>query len=338
MINLLAGGSLKKFNTFGFDIRAKYLAEVTNVANLGVVMEFCKENSLKWLVVGEGSNMLFTEDFDGVVITMANRKIEILAEVDGWVTLRAEAGVVWDDFVDYCVKNGLYGVENLSGIPGTVGASPVQNIGAYGAEAKDVIRGVEYFSIDDGCLKFIDVEDCRFTYRNSIFKQELAGRVVVTAVLFKMSRRGMLNLSYGNLEEKLRQSGESPTLEVVRNAVIEIRRAKLPEPSEIGSAGSFFQNPIVPIEVAERIRGNYPEVTLYPVDAVRVKVPAGWLIDKSGWKGFRRGDAGVYPHQALVLVNYGGATGAEVLALAREIRDDVKSKFGIELSFEVNVI
>ena len=338
MITILTDCSLKNFNTFGFDAHSKYFVEVADARELSLVMNFCKEHACRWQVVGSGSNLLFTKNFDGVTISMATRKIEILSDDGHSVVVRAEAGVVWDDFVGFCVKNSLYGAENLSGIPGTVGASPVQNVGAYGVEAKDIIQQVEYFSTDDLQFKTIVAKDCQFAYRDSIFKHELADRVVVTAVHFKLSRVESYNLSYGNLGGRVAESGSEPTLELVRAAVCAIRDEKLPKPGVIGSAGSFFRNPIVSVEVAQGIAEKYPDVKLYPVDAERVKVPAGWLIDRAGWRGFRRGDVGVYEHQALVLVNYGGATGEQVLALAEEIRCDVKQKFGVELDFEAIVI
>ncbi|MBO5710108.1 MAG: UDP-N-acetylmuramate dehydrogenase [Rikenellaceae bacterium] len=338
MITILTDCSLKKINTFGFDAHSKYFVEVADARELSLVMNFCKEHACRWQVVGSGSNLLFTKNFDGVTISMVTRGIEILEQDEHCAIVRAEAGVVWDDFVGFCVKNSLYGAENLSGIPGTVGASPVQNVGAYGVEAKDIIQQVEYFSTEDCQFKTIEVEDCQFAYRDSIFKHDLAGRVIVTAVRFKLSKIESYNLSYGNLEERVSESGSMPTLESVRAAVCAIRDEKLPKPGVIGSAGSFFRNPIVSVEVAEDIAKKYPDIKLYPVDAKRVKVPAGWLIDRAGWKGFRRGDAGVYERQALVLVNYGQATGAQILALAEEIRHDVKQKFGVELDFEAIVI
>ena len=338
MITILTDCSLKKYNTFGFDAHSKYFVEVADARELSLVMNFCREHSCRWQVVGSGSNLLFTQNFDGVTIAMSTRKTEILSDDGCSVVVRAEAGVVWDDFVDFCVKNSLYGAENLSGIPGTVGASPVQNVGAYGVEAKDIIQQVEYFSTEDCQFKTIAVEDCQFAYRDSIFKHELAGRAIVTAVCFRLSRVESFNLSYGNLGGRVAESGSKPTLESVRAAVCAIRDEKLPKPGVIGSAGSFFRNPIVSVEVAQGIAEKYPDVKLYPIDAERVKVPAGWLIDRAGWRGFRRGDVGVYEHQALVLVNYGGASGEQVLALAEEIRRDVKQKFGVELDFEAIVI
>ena len=338
MIKILTDCSLKRYNTFGFDAHSRYLVEVADARELSLVMNFCREHSCCWQVVGSGSNLLFTKNFDGVTISMVTRGIEILEQDEHCAIVRAEAGVVWDDFVGFCVKNSLYGAENLSGIPGTVGASPVQNVGAYGVEAKDIIQQVEYFSTEDCQFKTISAEACQFAYRDSIFKHDLAGRVIVTAVRFKLSKIESYNLSYGNLEERVSKSGSMPTLESVRAAVCAIRDEKLPKPGVIGSAGSFFRNPIVSVEVAEDIAKKYPDIKLYPVDAKRVKVPAGWLIDRAGWKGFRRGDAGVYERQALVLANYGQATGAQILALAEDIRDDVKQKFGVELDFEAIVI
>ena len=338
MITILTDCSLKKLNTFRLEAKSKYLVKVADALELNLVMNFCREHSCDWQVIGGGSNLLFTKNFDGVTISMATHKIEILEQDEQSAIVRAEAGVVWDDFVEFCVKNSLYGAENLSAIPGTVGASPVQNVGAYGVEAKDIIRQVEYFSTEDCQFKTIAAEECRFAYRDSIFKHDLAKRAIVTAVQFKLSKVESYNLSYGNLGEKVLEMGEKPTLELVRSAVVAIRNEKLPNPAEIGSAGSFFRNPIVAVEVAEAIAKNYPDIKLYPVDADRVKVPAGWLIDRAGWKGYRRGDAGVYERQALVLVNYGQATGAQILQLAEDICADVKQKFGVELDFEAIVI
>jgi UDP-N-acetylmuramate dehydrogenase len=260
-----------------------------------------------------------------------------LSDADARVRVRAEAGVVWDTFVEWCVEHGLWGVENLSGIPGTVGAAPVQNIGAYGSEVGDMIESVEMFIPEEGKFRTMSGKECGFGYRDSIFKSRLRGKIVVTAVNFILGRSAAPQLGYGGLRDEVAQRGE-PTLANIRHAVIAIRDSKLPDPKVIGNAGSFFKNPSVADSVARALKDIYPDMPLYPSEHEGyAKLAAGWLIDRAGWKGRRVGNAGVHDKQALVLVNYGSATGSEILEVARMVQRSVKEQFGIEIEPEVNI-
>lgn len=290
----------------------------------------------RWYVLGGGSNTLFTTDFDGLILHPVSDKIEVIERSDDFVMVRAEAGVVWDDFVKYCVGNQYYGAENLSWIPGSVGASPVQNIGAYGSEAKDIICRVDYYDIAQRCVNSISGAECEFGYRDSIFKNALRDRVVVLSVVYRLSKTFTPNVRYGNISAELDEHLPL-TAELLRNTIVKIRKAKLPDPEVIGSGGSFFKNPIVTQEKFDKIVACYPRMPFYG-DSKGVKIPAGWLIDTAGWKGFRDGAVGVHCEQALVLVNYGGGSGEDVIALALRIIADVEEKFGIVLSPEINIL
>lgn len=292
----------------------------------------------KWAVLAGGNNILFTQDFDGTLLMPRSTTIEVVAETPDAVTVRAAAGVEWDDLVAWAVDRDLWGVENLSLIPGKVGAAPVQNIGAYGAEAKDTIESVEMFCVDTLNTLILSKEHCAFGYRESVFKHALRGRVVITSVTFRLNRRPQPDLDYGDLLRETEARGGA-TLRNIREAVCAIRRSKLPDTAVLGNAGSFFKNPVVDAAVAERLRVEYPQMPVYPaVEAGHAKLAAGWLIEQAGMKGYRAGRAGVHERQALVLVNHGGATGGEVLALAREVQAAVRAKFGVEIATEVNVL
>lgn len=286
-------------------------------------------------VLGGGNNILFTEDFHGTLLHPAGEGFSVTGSSGNSVSVRAEAGLDWEKFVERCIGLGLWGTENLTAIPGTVGAAPVQNIGAYGAEAKDIVESVE--TLDLATLKEVSIAGCHcgFGYRDSIFKGVLKGRAVITAVTFRLSRTPRPNLGYDALAREVEDAGGA-TLENIRTAVRRIRGEKLPDPAVTGNAGSFFKNPVVDSELAERIKRKYPDMPSYPVPE-GVKIPAGWLIEKTGWKGASLGRAGVYGKQALILVNLGGATGNEVTALARRITDDVETRFGIRIATEVNI-
>lgn len=325
--------NLKSYNTFGIDVNCRELIAFDDAKVLDKVFETI---SGKWYVLGGGSNTLFTKDFDGVIIHPQNIGIEVVEENDDNVLICAQAGVEWDDFVSYCVANNYYGAENLSLIPGSVGASPVQNIGAYGCEAKDIIARVEYYDTVDRCVKNIEAKDCEFGYRDSIFKNSLAGMVVVVSVTFRLSKYFKANVKYGNITNELDPNREL-TASLLRDTIIRIREAKLPNPKLIGNGGSFFKNPIVTRQKFEELQKSYPKMPYYD-DPKGVKIPAGWLIDTVGWKGKRDGLVGVHSEQALVLVNYGGGTGGDVMALAGKIICDVESRFGINLSPEINVL
>lgn len=288
------------------------------------------------LMIGGGSNLLFMGDFNGTVIHSTISTIEVLGHTGDNVHVKVGSGVVWDDFVAWCTVNGLWGVENLSAIPGEVGAAAVQNIGAYGVEAKDVIDTVQTICLEDGSERDFSNADCKYAYRQSIFKNELKGQYAVAYVIFKLSRKPQPKLGYGALGQEVERLG-GPTLNNIRQAVISIRDSKLPDPKILGNAGSFFMNPVVTGQEFDIIRNNHPDVPSYPAPG-GIKVPAGWLIEKCGWKGRSLGPAAVYDKQALVLVNKGGATGADIKHLADAIIADVKQKFGITLSTEVNYI
>lgn len=329
--------SLADRNSFGVKQQAKTLVEFECAEDLRDYFE--EHNPKKWYVLGAGNNTLFMQDYDGVLFTPVNTQRTILASNDDCVELRAEAAHDWDELVEWSVNEGLWGIENLSAIPSSVGAAPVQNIGAYGAEAKDAITVVEYFDVESRQVVRLSNEECRFAYRESIFKQELKGRVIILAVEFRLSRHAKPNLGYGDVISEVESRGGA-TLRNIREAICAIRSRKLPDPKVLGNAGSFFKNPIVEREVADELLKSYPEMPHYPVagDNTKVKLAAGWLIDKSGLKGYKDGSVGVHDRQALVLVNHGGATGGDVMRLAGFVCQRVKECFGVEISPEVNIL
>ena len=322
-------------NSFHVRQRAARLVEFETTDDLTAF--FRKGAPAKWTVLAGGNNILFTQDFDGVLLTPRAASIDVVAETPDAVAVRAEAGVEWDDLVAWAVERDLWGIENLSLIPGKVGAAPVQNIGAYGAEAKDAIESVEMFCTDTCNTLILSREHCAFGYRESVFKHALRGRVVITAVTFRLSRRPRPDLGYGDLLRETEARGGA-TLRNIREAVCAIRRSKLPDTAVLGNAGSFFKNPVVEAAVAERLRTDYPALPLYPAAEGRMKLAAGGLIEQAGMKGHREGCVGVHDRQALVLVNYGDATGGEVLALAHKVQEAVRAKFGVEIAAEVNVL
>ncbi len=331
--------SLRLHNTFGMDVEAFRFVEYDSVAELKSVI-FSDENVLSghWLHVGRGSNLLFTGDYSGTILHSAIRGYKVLSENEEEVWIRVGAGEVWDDFVAYAVERGWYGAENLSGIPGEVGASVVQNIGAYGTEVKDLIVHVETMEVRTGKERTFCREECHYAYRESIFKKELKGQYIVTHVTYRLGKQPVFNLEYGNVRGELEKQGYEPTLKHVRNAVLAVRNAKLPDPAVQGNAGSFFMNPVVSRTCFETLQRQYPDLPHYDAGVGQVKIPAAWLIERCGWKGRQVGRVGVHVRQPLVLVNYGGATGNEVLALAKQIQDSVFRKFGIRLFPEVNFI
>ena len=326
--------SLADRNTFGMDVRADSLIDWASTDELKNVLHDIEKPVL---MIGGGSNLLFMGDFRGTVLHSAISSIEVIGSTSDHVHVRVGAGVIWDDFVAWCSINGYWGVENLSAIPGEVGASAVQNIGAYGVEAKDVIDTVQTICLADGSERDFTNAECKYAYRQSIFKNELKGQYAVTYVLFTLSKVPQPKLGYGAIAQEVERLG-GPTLENIRKAVIAIRDSKLPDPKVLGNAGSFFMNPVISEQEFNIIRSNYPDVPSYPAPDGMIKVPAGWLIEKTGWKGRSLGPAAVYEKQALVLVNKGGATGADIKHLADTIIKDVKEKFGITLSTEVNYI
>lgn len=326
--------SLKDHNTFGMDVKADRMVDWSTPDELKGILADLERPVL---MMGGGSNLLFMSDFKGTVLHSSVTTIDILGITNDHVHVRVGSGVVWDDFVAWCAVNGYWGVENLSAIPGEVGASAVQNIGAYGVEAKDVIDTVQTICLADGSERDFSNAECRYGYRQSIFKNELKGQYAVAYVIFTLSRKPQPRLGYGALEQEVERLG-GPSLENIRQSVISIRGSKLPDPNVLGNAGSFFMNPVITEQDFNIIRSSYPDVPSYPAAGGLIKVPAGWLIEKTGWKGRSLGPAAVYEKQALVLVNKGGATGADIKRLADTIIEDVRQKFGITLSTEVNYI
>ena len=326
--------SLKEHNTFGIEAKCSRFLEYTSIEEAQQVAQILRESATPYIIIGGGSNLLLTKDFEGIVVRSG-----IKGTQRGGSFVFVGSGEVWDEVVAYCVSQGLYGMENLSLIPGDVGASAVQNIGAYGAEAKDLIVSVEAVEIATGHLVNIQGKDCGYGYRQSKFKNEWKNRYLITHVTYQLSTTFEPHLDYGNIRAELERKGiKEPTAQQLRDTIIEIRNAKLPDPKVEGNAGSFFMNPIVSREKYEALAAQYDGMPHYDVDADQVKIPAGWMIDQCGWKGKSLGRAGVHDKQALVLVNRGGATGAEIVALSDAIRADVKAKFGIEIYPEVNII
>jgi len=329
--------SLKIYNTYGLDYRTDCFISIKSENELLQALNTLSGVEKPILVLGGGSNLLFTEDFKGTVINPDIGGIYIEENNRGHSIVSCGAGVHWDKLVEWSVEKGLGGLENLSYIPGTAGAAPLQNIGAYGVEVKDSVEKVRAVSISDGSIREFSNEECLFGYRDSIFKNKLKGKYAITKVFFRLQPHPVLATGYGSLREEMEKLGP-PSLQTVRNAVINIRKAKLPDPEVIGNAGSFFKNPVVSLEKIEKLRQDFPGIPFYPDQSGGIKLAAGWLIEKCGWKGKRSGDAGVYEKQALVLVNYGGATGKEIYDLSEKIRLSVFVKFGVELVKEVEII
>lgn len=364
--------SLKAHHTFGMEVEARYFVEAKTHSEVLTLLNYRHMIHMPILFLGGGSNVLFTHNFAGIVVKINSKGIEINEEDEHHVVVTAEAGENWDEFVQFCVNRGWAGLENLSLIPGKVGAAPIQNIGAYGVEAKDVIESVQVVEIDSGKQKRFTNADCEFGYRDSIFKRALKGKVIIINVTFNLnkieeikdnrisglqddnvSRSTVLKLDYGDIRPELQRMGISdPTIPEVREAVCNIRRIKLPDPDVVGNAGSFFKNPLIGNDILLSLHERFPKMPFYQQSTVpgqsivhdqllesgNVKIPAAWLIEQCGWKGYRDGDAGVHPNQPLVLVNYGSATGQQILDLAAQISDSVYQKFGIRLESEVNVI
>ena len=332
--------NLKPYNSFGFDAVARYFVEINDIRDLQVLIKSGELQMHKTLILSGGNNILFTDDcFDGIVVFMNTKGIEILHNEGNDIILRAQAGEDWPDFVQFCVGKGWHGVENLAHIPGKVGAAPVQNIGAYGMELKDSFLQCEAMDLITGETKVFTKEECHFGYRESIFKGELKGRYIITTVDFLLKKSAPLHLEYGNIKAYLEQNGiENPSLQQLHDAICAIRDAKLPDVKLIGSAGSFFKNPVIGKAQFEALLKDYPDMPHYDEPDGRVKVPAGWLIERAGWKGWRDEHVGVYDKQALVLVHYGGGKGSDIVELAKKIQDSVEKKFGIRISPEVNFI
>lgn len=337
-MRILRNFSLKNYNTFGIDVKAQRFVSVQSIEELRQILR--KTYASELFVLGGGSNLLLTNTISKTVIHVAIKGKEIISESPTEVIVKAAAGENWHEFVLWTLKHQLGGLENLSLIPGNVGTAPVQNIGAYGVELKDNFVSCHALNIQTLEEKEFDLEQCEFEYRNSVFKNELKGQYIITSVKFRLTRKNhVLKTDYGSIKEELEAAAiNKPTPTDISNAVIKIRQSKLPNPKEIGNSGSFFKNPIISSEHFENILKDYPEVPGYKISEKEIKVPAGWLIDKAGFKGYREGDAGVHKNQALVLVNYGNASGKEILELSKKIQASIFEKFRIELEPEVNII
>jgi UDP-N-acetylmuramate dehydrogenase len=331
--------SLQAFNTFGIEAQARFFAEVQSNEDLISLLLFKGFKNIRKLILGGGSNILLTQDFEGLVIKVGIKGIEKIREDGESVWVSVGAGENWHEFVLYCLENEWNGVENLSLIPGTVGAAPMQNIGAYGVEIKEVFDSLVAINIANGELRTFTKEECKFGYRESIFKNEVKNQYAIVNVTFRLSKKANFNISYGAVAQTLADMGVTTlSAKAISQAVIKIRQSKLPNPEQIGNAGSFFKNPEISQQLFDELKEKYPLIPSYPIDEQRVKVPAGWLIEQCGWKGRRIGNTGSHKDQALVLVNYGGATGQEIKSLAEQIQQSVLEKFGICLSMEVNII
>ena len=330
--------SLKKYNTFGIEANAKQFVAVHTVAELKAVLEQHAHD--KKFILGGGSNMLLTQDIDALVIHVDLKGKRIVKEDDDFVWVESDAGEVWHEFVLWTIDQNFGGLENMSLIPGNVGTTPVQNIGAYGTEIKDTFVSCEAMQISTQTMKTFTKDACHFGYRESIFKQEAKDQYVITSVVFKLTKRNhKINTSYGDITSELTKNKiQIPNLKDVSNAVIAIRQSKLPDPKELGNSGSFFKNPIISKEQFEKVQQNFPDAKFFEISPTKVKVPAGWLIEHAGLKGYRKDDAGVHKNQALVLVNYGTATGQDILNLSKYVQKTVFDKYGIAIEAEVNVI
>jgi len=336
MSELFEHYSLKTRNSFGIEVSTRYFFEATC---LDVLLLFIKErpdSSGQLMIMGEGSNILFTRSFDGTIIHPAFKGIEVLSENSEKVQIKVQSGENWDDFVSYCVKNNWSGLENLSLIPGSVGSSPIQNIGAYGMEVKDCIIEVEGVFIDSGKHKVFSNHDCHFDYRSSIFKSELKNKFIITSVSFELNKNYEFILGYGSVEKEFRKK-PLQNLQSLRQTIIEIRESKLPDPRKLGNAGSFFKNPVIPNSNFTKLQEKHPDIPFYPAGTEHSKIPAAWLIEHAGWKGVREGNTGTFPGQPLVIVNYGDASGKEILDFAKKITDSVFEIFGVKLETEVNL-
>lgn len=337
MLKIQSNYSLKNNTTFGVDIACNWFAEPKNLAEIEFVTHHAKEQAWTTAVIGEGSNLLFIHPFKGLIIHPIIKGIEKVDESDSEVLLRVGAGENWDDFVAYCVNNNWYGTENLSLIPGSVGAAPVQNIGAYGVEARDIIEYVEAFDTAEMKLEVFSNTSCQFAYRDSIFKHAQKDRYIVAHVVFRLKKTGALILHYGNVKEKFLKE-EDQNLLGLRKTIISIRESKLPDPEYYGNAGSYFKNPIIDNELFLLLKSKYGVMPAYPSGKGNFKIPAAWLIENAEWKGVREGDVGTWPQQPLVIVNYGNASGEEIFLFSEKIRESVKEKFGVALEHEVTII
>lgn len=329
--------SLLPYNTFGFDVQGTKLIKIENTVQLEKLFknDFFKS---PFRVISGGSNLLLTQNIQDPILLVRIPGIEKKQETDEFVCIEFGAGENWHDCVLHCVDKEWFGIENMSLIPGCIGAAPIQNIGAYGAELKDVFYSLNAFNVETGIIETFNLIECQFGYRDSYFKQQGKGKYIIVSVTLKLSKIPKINTQYGDIQNTLNEKNIlNPTIKDVSDAVIEIRRSKLPDPAVLGNSGSFFKNPVIEKTLAEKIQLNYPDSKTFPASETQVKIPAAWLIEKSGWKGHKRDHVGVHEKQALVLVHYGGGTGSQIKELATEIQNDVANKFGIHLEFEVNI-
>lgn len=339
MITIQNNVSLQPYNTFGIDATARFFVVINTVEELTEALQIPDYQDIAKFILGGGSNLLLTQNFEGLVIKINLKGIEKIKEDDQHIWLRVGAGEVWHEFVLYCIEHHYAGIENLSLIPGTVGAAPMQNIGAYGVEIKEVFEELTALDLTTLQLTTYDLPTCRFGYRESIFKHEAKGKTIIVSVTFRLNKNPIFHVNYGDIQKTLAEMGVTDlSIKAVSDAVIQIRQSKLPNPAEIGNAGSFFKNPEIPKVQFEQLKDLHPTLPGYPTSDTTVKVPAGWLIEQAGWKGHRTGNVGVHARQALVLVNYGGGTGLEIKALAQQVQASVFEKFGIRLSAEVNFV
>lgn len=339
MITFQENADLLPYNTFKIRARARYFTQINSPADLEALINTPVFKQQKHFILGGGSNVLFSGDFDGLIIKSNLKGIETVAQDNDTITLKAGAGELWHSFVMHCVQHNYGGVENLSLIPGTIGASPIQNIGAYGIEIKDVLKSVEAIDLKTGELKTFTNTECAFGYRESVFKHMLKGKYFISSVTLTLTKKNhQLNTSYGAIQQTLDQHNRVATIQSISETVIAIRQSKLPDPTVIGNAGSFFKNPTITATAFDFLKKSYPTIPGYLAENQCIKVPAGWLIEQCGWKGKTIGDVGVHPHQALVLVNYGNGDGEQLFSLAQQIIASVKDTFNIELHPEVNIV
>jgi UDP-N-acetylmuramate dehydrogenase len=338
-LKLSTNFSLKQYNTFGIDATAKYFATFTSPDELKELLSKIEKTGENQLILGGGSNILFTKNFDGFVLKNELKGIELIKEDVHHYYIKVAAGENWHQFVMHCVHNNYAGLENLSLIPGNAGASPMQNIGAYGVEIKDVFESLEALNKESKIIYTFSANDCAFGYRESVFKSKYKDRFVILSVTFRLNKNPVFNTSYGAIELELEKMGAKElSIRTISQAVINIRSSKLPDPQKIGNAGSFFKNPAVANKEYKSLQNQYPDIPHYTINETQVKIPAAWLIDQCGWKGYRKADAGVHILQPLVLVNYGNAAGKEIFLLSKKIQQSVHKKFGIELETEVNIM
>jgi UDP-N-acetylmuramate dehydrogenase len=336
---LLHNHSLKNYNTFGVDVKSKLFTEVKSENDLLKIISDKNLKVEKKIILGGGSNILFTKNFDGLILKISIAGIKVIEEDENNILIEAGAGVVWDDLVSFCVQRNFGGIENLALIPGTVGAAPIQNIGAYGQELADTFVSLNGIFLENLEQKSFNKDECSFSYRSSVFKEKLKNKFIVSSIRLLLSKKAKPNNSYKSLQEYISKNRiQNPTLKDISEAVASIRRSKLPEPKLIGNVGSFFKNPVLINDEFNKIKSEYPDVVNFPSKGEKTKISAGWLIEKCGWKGKRVGDVGTYPDHALVICNFGNASGSEILEFAMRIKEEVQRKFGIKLEEEVNIL